>query len=145
MSSWRRPFPPQGRLSPEVAELAQLFCHLTLPLLSGRENETPPEKAAFHFGQSIINRKLIRAKQLRGIITLKKGGDDMLTFGTMPVSVKFFRNDHALCMFDPDTFKIYLCDGGRWVESDDLNLREEIRLRSIELSRNEALRGTNDQ
>ena len=69
----------------------------------------------------------------------------MLTSGTMPVSVKFFRKEHALCMFDPDTFKIYLYNEDRWVESDDLKLREEIRLSSVELSRNEALRGTNDQ
>jgi hypothetical protein len=42
-------------------------------------------------------------------------------------------------MFDPDTFKVYLYDAGRWVESDDLKLREDIRFRSVELSQNEAL------
>jgi hypothetical protein len=42
-------------------------------------------------------------------------------------------------MFDPDTFKIYLHDGDRWVESDDLKLREDIRLSSVELSREQAL------
>ena len=68
----------------------------------------------------------------------------MLTSGTMPVSVKFFRNEHALCMFDPDTFKIYLYDADQWVESDDLKLREAIRLSSVELSREEALQGSWD-
>ncbi len=63
----------------------------------------------------------------------------MLKSEVEPVSDKFFQNDNALCMFDPDTFKVYRYDAGRWVESDDLELREDIRFHSIELSRKEAL------
>jgi hypothetical protein len=63
----------------------------------------------------------------------------MLKSEVTPVSVKFFQKDHSVCMFDPDTFKVYLYDAGRWVESDDLKLREDIRFRSVELSQNEAL------
>jgi hypothetical protein len=63
----------------------------------------------------------------------------MLISEETPVSAWFFENDHAVCMFDPDTFKVYLYDAGRWVESDDLKLREDIRFRSVELSQNEAL------
>lgn len=48
----------------------------------------------------------------------------MLKSEETPVSAWFFENDHAVCMFDPDTFKVYLYDAGRWVESDDLKLRE---------------------
>jgi hypothetical protein len=69
----------------------------------------------------------------------------MLKSAETPVSVKFFQNDHAVCMFDLDTFKVYLYDAGRWVESDDLELRENIRFRSIELSRDEAMKGTNNR
>lgn len=64
----------------------------------------------------------------------------MLESQVTPVSVKFFQKDHAVCMFDPDTFKVYLHAAGRWVESEDLALREDIRFRSVEISRNEALR-----
>jgi hypothetical protein len=63
----------------------------------------------------------------------------MLQPETTPLHVKFFRNEHGVCLFDPDTFKMYVYDNGRWVESDDLRLREEIRFRSVELSRREAL------
>jgi hypothetical protein len=55
------------------------------------------------------------------------------------MSVKFFRSDGTICMFDPDTFKIHLYQHGGWVESDDPKLREDIRFRSVELSREEAL------
>ena len=68
----------------------------------------------------------------------------MLNFETTPISLKFFRNDHAVCMFDPDTFKVYLYDAGRWIQSDDLALREDIRFRSVELSRDEAMKGRCD-
>jgi hypothetical protein len=71
---------------------------------------------------------------------MNNGGNDMLKSEATPVSVKFFQKDHADCMFDPDTFKVYLHAAGRWVESEDLTLREEIRFRSVEISRNEALR-----
>lgn len=69
----------------------------------------------------------------------------MLKSAEAPVSVKFFQNNHVVCMFDPDTFKVYLYDAGRWVESDDPELREDIRFRSVELSSDEAMKGTNDR
>jgi hypothetical protein len=56
------------------------------------------------------------------------------------MSVTFFRNDRVLCMFDPETFKLYLYQHGSWVESEDPKLREDIRFSSVELSREEALR-----
>ena len=59
--------------------------------------------------------------------------------GTIPMSVKFFRSDLTLCMFDPETFKMYLYREGRRIESNDPALREDIRLRSVELSPHEAL------
>jgi hypothetical protein len=43
-------------------------------------------------------------------------------------------------MFDPDSYKIHLYQGGAWIESNDLQLREDIRFRSVELSRKEVLR-----
>ena len=55
------------------------------------------------------------------------------------MSTKFFRNDHTLCMFDPETFQIHLYQHGSWVESDDPTLREDIRFRSVEVSRDKAL------
>ena len=55
------------------------------------------------------------------------------------MSVKFFRNAHILCMFDPETFQVHLYQHGCWVESHDPTLREDIRFRSVELSRNQAL------
>lgn len=57
----------------------------------------------------------------------------------VPMSVKFFRSTHTLCMFDPETFKIHLYQHGCWVESHDPALREDIRFRSVELSREQAL------
>jgi hypothetical protein len=55
------------------------------------------------------------------------------------MSVRFFRHDHSLYMFDPDTFQVYRFDSGRWVLSEDAMLREEIRFRSVEVSCAEAL------
>jgi hypothetical protein len=55
------------------------------------------------------------------------------------MSVKFFRNDHAIFMFNPETYQIHLYQSGNWIESNDLKLREDIRFRSVELSRKEAL------
>jgi hypothetical protein len=52
----------------------------------------------------------------------------MLKSAEAPVAVKFFQNNHVVCMFDPDTFKVYLYDAGRRVESDDPDLREDIRM-----------------
>jgi hypothetical protein len=63
----------------------------------------------------------------------------MLAREVIPLSVKFFRNERFLCMFDPETFKMYLYRDGGWIESKDPAVREEIRLRSVELSREEAL------
>lgn len=55
------------------------------------------------------------------------------------MSVRFFRHDHSLYMFDPDTFQVYRFECGRWVLSEDPTLREEIRFRSVEVSCAEAL------
>jgi hypothetical protein len=54
------------------------------------------------------------------------------------MSPKFFRNDRAMCMFDPDTFKLYRHQAGCWVEGTDSEARERVRLRSIELIREQA-------
>ncbi len=56
------------------------------------------------------------------------------------MTAKFFRSDRFLCMFDPETFKMYLYRDGRWIESKDPALRENIRMRSVELSHEEALK-----
>jgi|MudIll2142460700_1097286.scaffolds.fasta_scaffold116031_2 hypothetical protein len=69
----------------------------------------------------------------------EKRGGMMPDCEVVPMSVKFFRNDRLLCMFDPETFKMYLYRDGRWIESEDPTIREDIRLRSVELSRREAL------
>ena len=37
-------------------------------------------------------------------------------------------------MFDPDTFQVHRFEDGRWVLTDDLTLREDIRFRSVEVS-----------
>jgi hypothetical protein len=58
--------------------------------------------------------------------------------GVYSMSVQFFRSDGTICMFDPETFKIHLYQGAGWVESDDPELREDIRFRSVELSRDQA-------
>jgi hypothetical protein len=42
-------------------------------------------------------------------------------------------------MFDPEIFRVYLYQSGRWIESKDPAIREDIRLRSVELSREEAV------
>lgn len=55
------------------------------------------------------------------------------------MSVKFFRSDQTLCMFDPETYKIHLYQGGSWIESNDPKLREDIRFRSVELTCKEVL------
>jgi hypothetical protein len=52
---------------------------------------------------------------------------------------RFFRKEHITCMFDPETFKIYLRQGEYWVETQDQGLRERIRLGAVELTRKEAL------
>jgi len=63
----------------------------------------------------------------------------MLTAEATPLSVKFFQNGHTVCLFGPDPFKVYLYATSRWVESDDMNLREDIRFHSMELSRKVSL------
>jgi hypothetical protein len=63
----------------------------------------------------------------------------MLKSEMMPCAVKFFRNAHTVFMFDPDTFQVYRYDAGRWIQSDDIQLREDIRMCSVEVSRAEAL------
>jgi hypothetical protein len=54
-------------------------------------------------------------------------------------SVRFFSSHHGLCLFDPDTYKIFMYHNGSWVESIDPDFRETIRFGSVELSRQEAL------
>mgnify|MGYP005843183831 CR=1 FL=1 len=34
------------------------------------------------------------------------------------MGVRFFGNEQAIYMFDPDTFRVYRFDSGRWVLSD---------------------------
>ena len=63
----------------------------------------------------------------------------MLKPEVMPDTVQFFRKEQVIYLFDRETFKVYVCEGARWAESDDPTLREDIRFRSIELSRREAL------
>jgi len=55
----------------------------------------------------------------------------------VPMSVKFFAMI-VLVHVRPETFKMYLYRDGRWIESK-IRIREDIRLRSVELSRKEAL------
>lgn len=50
------------------------------------------------------------------------------------ISVQFFRAEESLYMFDPDTFQVHRFEDGRWVLTDDLTLREDIRFRSVEVS-----------
>lgn len=50
------------------------------------------------------------------------------------MSVQFFRAENSLYMFDPETFQVYCCENGRWILTDDLTLREDIRFRSVEVS-----------
>jgi hypothetical protein len=74
------------------------------------------------------------------MVTAKNQRGDMSpNHGMFHRSFKFFRNDRFLCMFDPETFKIYLYREGHWIESDDPVLREDIRLCSVELSWKEAI------
>ena len=63
----------------------------------------------------------------------------MLELDRKPCEVKFFRNANTVFMFDPETFQVYRCDAGRWVQSNDPKLREDIRLGSVEVSHREAL------
>lgn len=63
----------------------------------------------------------------------------MLKSDRTPGEVKFFRNANTVFMFDPENFQVYRYDAGRWVQSSDLKLREDIRLCSVEVSRREAL------
>jgi hypothetical protein len=63
----------------------------------------------------------------------------MLKSDRAPGEVKFFRNANAVFMFDPETFQVYQYNAGRWVQSNDLKLREDIRLCSAEVSHREAL------
>jgi hypothetical protein len=50
------------------------------------------------------------------------------------MSLQFFRAEESLYMFDPDTFQVHRFEDGRWVPTDDLSLRENIRFRSVEVS-----------
>jgi hypothetical protein len=53
------------------------------------------------------------------------------------MSIKFFRNQRALFMFDPDTYKTFEYHAGRWVESNRPDCLDEIRFRTVEISMSE--------
>ncbi len=55
------------------------------------------------------------------------------------MSVKFFGNQRAVFRFDPDTCETAFYEKGRWVASNDPFLLDEIRFRTVELSRSDAL------
>jgi hypothetical protein len=50
------------------------------------------------------------------------------------MSNKFFRNDRALFMFDPETYEIFVYKAGRWVKTKESDCLDEIRFRTVELS-----------
>jgi hypothetical protein len=55
------------------------------------------------------------------------------------MSIKFFRNQRALFMFDPETYKTFVYQAGRWVESNQQDCLDEIRFRTVEISMSEVL------
>ena len=55
------------------------------------------------------------------------------------MSMKYFCKDDVPVVFDPDTFKIYMFIGDRWIEVGDEKLRDMIRFHAREISRSEAL------
>jgi hypothetical protein len=55
------------------------------------------------------------------------------------MSIKFFRNQRALFMFDPETYKTFVYQAGRWVESNQPDCLDEIRFRTVEISMSEIL------
>ena len=50
------------------------------------------------------------------------------------MSNKFFRNDRALFMFNPETYEIFVYKAGSWVETKESDCLDEIRFRTVELS-----------
>jgi hypothetical protein len=55
------------------------------------------------------------------------------------MSTKFFRNQRALFMFEPETYKTFVYQAGRWVESNQPDCLDEIRFRTVEISMSEIL------
>lgn len=55
------------------------------------------------------------------------------------MSIKFFRNQRALFMFEPETYKTFVYQAGRWVESNQPDCLDEIRFRTVEISMSEIL------
>jgi hypothetical protein len=55
------------------------------------------------------------------------------------MTVKYFSKDDVPVMFDPETFKICMFLGDRWIEVTDEILRDAIRFHSREISEAEAL------
>jgi hypothetical protein len=55
------------------------------------------------------------------------------------MSIKFFRNHRTLFMFDPETYKTFVYQAGKWVESNEPDCLDEIRFRTVELSMSEVL------
>jgi hypothetical protein len=54
------------------------------------------------------------------------------------MSNKFFRNQQALFMFDPETYRTFVYNAGKWVETNESDCLDEIRFRTVELSISEA-------
>jgi hypothetical protein len=50
------------------------------------------------------------------------------------MSIKFFKSQRALFMFDPETYKIFIHQEGKWLESNDPDCHEEVRFHTVELS-----------
>ena len=50
------------------------------------------------------------------------------------MSNKFFRNQNVLFMFDPETYRTFVYNTGKWVETKESDCLDEIRFRTVELS-----------
>ena len=50
------------------------------------------------------------------------------------MSNKFFRNQRAVFMFDPETYRAFVYKAGKWVETNESDCLDEIRFRTVELS-----------
>jgi hypothetical protein len=55
------------------------------------------------------------------------------------MSMKYFRKDDVPVMFDPETQKVCMLLGDRWIEVEDEPLRDAIRFHANEISRTEAM------
>jgi len=55
------------------------------------------------------------------------------------MSMKYFRKDDMPVMFDPETHRVCMLLGDRWIEVEDESLRDAIRFHTTEISRSEAM------